>query len=72
MEKIGRTRVSLETREAFQDGHRLQIGARAFHLIVQREAVSSLISPASPVSMKSMSKHNSMHGRAERAGARGS
>lgn len=26
MEKIGRTCVSLETREAFQDGHRLQIG----------------------------------------------
>ncbi|MGQ7935979.1 ATP-binding protein [Paraburkholderia sp. D1E] len=33
MEKIGRTSVSLETREAFQDGHRLQIGARAFDIL---------------------------------------
>lgn len=33
MEKIGRTSVSLETREAFQDGRRLQIGARAFDIL---------------------------------------
>ncbi|MFM0074450.1 winged helix-turn-helix domain-containing protein [Paraburkholderia sediminicola] len=33
METIGRTSVSLETREAFQDGHRLQIGERAFDIL---------------------------------------
>ncbi|WP_183082179.1 winged helix-turn-helix domain-containing protein [Paraburkholderia sp. BL23I1N1] len=33
MEKIGRTSVSLETREAFQNGHRLRIGARAFDML---------------------------------------
>ncbi|CAE6734171.1 ATP-binding protein [Paraburkholderia haematera] len=33
MEKIGRTSVSLETREAFQNNRRLQIGARAFDIL---------------------------------------